>query len=146
MSSLVLKHIDPDDIWENKTYYAFKLIMGSTYNLNIGSNSVQIFKVIAKSTDSSRWFKFLEVTKNKPGGGRLLFNTGSIIPSYRTNWKNQYGWWVCETYEDAAETRENLLRSAIHNLELKAKKLTGILTILQTKDIYKDERDFGNGI
>lgn len=146
MSSLVLRHIDSDDIWENKTYYAFRLVMGSSYNLNLGSDSVQIYKVIAKSTEHSKWYKFLEVTKDRPGGGRHLFNSGSIIPSYRTSWKNQYGWWVCETYEDAAQTRENLIRSAIHNLELKTKKLTGIISILQGKDIYKNERDFNNGI
>lgn len=146
MSSLILKNIDVDDIWENKTYYAFKLVIGSSCNLNLISNSVQIYKVIAKNTESSRWYKFFEVTKDKPGGGRNLFNSGSIIPTHRTSWKNQYGWWVCETYEDAAETRENLLKSAIHNLELKAKKLTGILAILQGKDLYKNEREFGNGI
>ena len=146
MSSFILKNIDVDDIWENKTYYAFRLVMGSSYNLSLISNSVQIYKVIAKNTESSRWYKFLEVTKDRPGGGRNLFNSGSIIPTYRTSWKNQYGWWVCETYEDAALTRENLLKSAIHSLELKTKKLAGALAILQGKDLYKNEREFGNGI
>ena len=123
MSKLVLKHIDSDDIWDGKIYYAFRFMVGSNYGINIGSNPVLIYKVMAKDSKNG-YYRFHQVKDGKPTEStRVLFNSGSIVSPYVSSWRNRYGWWVCESYEDAVETRDNLFNGVINALQQKIKKL-----------------------
>jgi hypothetical protein len=123
MSKLILRNIDSDDIWDGKIYYAFRFIIGSNYSINLNANPVLIYKV--KAIDSGNgYYRFQIVSSDKPSkNSRVLFNSASIISPYVNTWKNRYGWWVCESYEEAVETRDNLFNSAINTLQQKIKKL-----------------------
>lgn len=123
MSKLILKHIDSDDIWDGKIYYAFRFMVGSNYSINLGSNPVLIYKVMAKDSKSG-YYRFHQVKDGNPKEStRVIFNSGSMISPYVSSWRNRYGWWVCESYEDAVETRNNLFNGVINALQQKIKKL-----------------------
>ena len=123
MSKLILRNIDSDDIWDGKIYYAFRFIIGSSYSINLGANPVLIYKV--KAIDSGNgYYRFQQVKDGKPTENtRVIFNSGSIVSPYVSSWRNRYGWWVCESYEDAVETRNNLFNGVINALQQKIKKL-----------------------
>lgn len=129
MSSLILKNIDSDDIWDGKTYYAFRFIIGSSYSINLGANPCFIYKVKAKDTGNG-YYRFYLTGKEE----RILFNSGSIVSPYVNSWKNRYGWWVCESYDEAVETRNNLFNSAINTLQQKIKKLENQRNIANNYD------------
>ena len=123
MSKLILRNIDSDDIWDGKIYYAFRFIIGSNYSINLNANPVLIYKV--KAIDSGNgYYRFHQVKDGKPTENtRVIFNSGSIVSPYVSSWRNRYGWWVCESYEDAVETRNNLFNGVINALQQKIKKL-----------------------
>ena len=123
MSKLILRNIDSDDIWDGKIYYAFRFIIGSSYSINLGANPVLIYKV--KAIDSGNgYYRFQQVKDGKPTENtRVIFNSGSIVSPFVNSWRNRYGWWVCESYEDAVETRNNLFNGVINALQQKIKKL-----------------------
>lgn len=133
MSKFILKHIDSNDIWDNKIYYAFKFVIGSSYNINIRNNPINIYTVQSKDSGNG-YYRFNEIDKGGNPTGRVLFNSGSIISPYVDSWRNRYGWWVCETYEEAVETRENLINLVVSTLEQKIKKLEGLKEIIKTND------------
>lgn len=133
MSKFVLKHIDSNDVWDNKIYYAFKFVIGSSYNVNIYNYPMNIYIVQAKSSGTG-FYRFNELGKDGKPTGRVLFNSGSIISPYVDSWRNRYGWWVCESYEDAVETRENIINSVVSVLNQKIKKLEGLKEIAKNYD------------